>query len=168
MPKLIIRKIFIIFFVFYSCTDSSDKRPNSKGIRTLSGTCIGISDGDTFTLLSKNKNQFKIRLAHVDCPEKNQPFGSNAKKFTSDFCFGKTLKVMHSGKKDRNGRVIGEVYNEAGLHLNLSLVQAGLAWHFKRYSDNTLFSDEETKAKSNKKGLWVDLNPLPPWEWRNK
>lgn len=168
MPEYMIRAIFILFISFLGCSDSSKNKPEDQKSRPLTGTCVGVSDGDTFTLLSKKKNQFKIRLAHIDCPEKGQPFGKNAKKFTSDFCLGKTLTIYHNGKKDRNGRVIGDVYDEQGVYLNIALVQAGLAWHFKAYSTNTTFAEEENKARSAQKGLWADPHALPPWEWRKR
>ena len=38
----------------------------------------------------------KIRLAHIDCPEKRgkQPFGNNAKVALSDLCFGQNVTVF--------------------------------------------------------------------------
>jgi micrococcal nuclease len=39
-------------------------------------TVIGISDGDTLTVLNKDEQQVKIRLAEIDAPESHQAFGS--------------------------------------------------------------------------------------------
>ena len=42
---------------------------NAHG-ETLSGRVVGITDGDTLTLLDQNNGQHKIRLASIDTPEK--------------------------------------------------------------------------------------------------
>lgn len=128
--------------------------------------CVGVIDGDTITVLTQNKKQYKVRLAHIDCPEKGQAFGNQAKQFTSEFCFGKTITVLHDGKKDRNGRIIGIVLNEAGENLNQALVKAGLAWHFKKYSDQIIYSQLELNARLAGLGLWQDAHPVEPWVWR--
>ena len=57
-----------------------------------SGKVVGVSDGDTVTVLRNGKG-VKIRVAEVDTPEKRQPLGQKAKKFTSDLCFGKLVTV---------------------------------------------------------------------------
>jgi endonuclease YncB( thermonuclease family) len=40
-------------------------------------TAIGISDGDTLTVLNENRQQIKIRLAVIDAPEQGQPSALN-------------------------------------------------------------------------------------------
>ena len=41
---------------------------------------VGITDGDTITVLDGQKNQIKVRLANIDAPEKNQAFGARSKQ----------------------------------------------------------------------------------------
>jgi endonuclease YncB( thermonuclease family) len=76
-----------------------------------------------------------VRLNGVDCPEKNQAFGQNAKQFTSDMIFGKTVTVI-SSCKDRYGRVLGDVILEDGSSLNKKLIINGFAWWYKQYAPN--------------------------------
>ncbi len=78
------------------------------------------------------------------------------------------VAVVYNGKKDRNGRVIGEVLDENGNNLNQSLVKAGLAWHFKKYSDEPIYTSLEEAARTAGLGLWQESNPVAPWEWRKK
>ena len=89
----------------------------------LTGKVIGVTDGDTIDILYNNK-PLRIRLEHIDCPEirKQQPFGAQAKKFTSDNCFGQIVRVLHKNEVDRNKRLIGEVINAQGLNINKELV----------------------------------------------
>lgn len=130
----------------------------------FTGKVIGVKDGDTVVLLIDGKPQ-TIRLAHIDCPEKNQPFGYKAKQFVSDFCFGKEIQAVIAGKPDRNGRWIAEIFYR-NQNLNKELVRNGLAWHFKRYSNNNVYAELEILARIKKIGLWQDKNPVEPWNWR--
>jgi hypothetical protein len=53
----------------------------------FSGKVIGISDGDTITVL-RDRSPVRIRLHGIDCPETGQDFGARAKSFTSELAFG--------------------------------------------------------------------------------
>ena len=124
---------------------------------------VGIQDGDTIELKMvyngenarnrKGKN-LRIRLAHVDCPEKGEAFYTNAKQFSSNLCFRKTVTIIHSSKFDRYGRLIGEVILPNGKNLNKELVKAGLAVHFKKYSSSSIYSHLELQARIKKVGIW--------------
>ena len=52
-------------------------------------------------------------------------------------------------------------------------VQAGLAWHYKKYqgeqsaSDRIKYSDPDREARMRKVRLWRDPNPVPPWDYRH-
>ncbi|MCZ4245256.1 thermonuclease family protein [Pedobacter punctiformis] len=134
--------------------------------QTFIAKVIRIMDGDTMEVLYQN-TPVKIRLAHIDCPEKrgSQPFGNNAKKTLSDLCFGQQVTV-HGAKYDRNKRLIAVVFNNKNQNVNQEMVKKGMAWHFKKYSTDTVYAKLETDARKNKTGLWHDHNPTPPWEWR--
>lgn len=126
---------------------------------------ICVKDGDTFEILMNGKVQV-IRFAHIDCPEKKQPFGQKAKQFVSDLCYGKNVTLIHNSRFDRNKRLIAEVILQDGTNLNKELVRNGLAWHFKKYSKDNSYADLENEARESKVGLWADNNPIPPWTWR--
>ena len=133
--------------------------------QTLSGEVVGVSDGDTLTLLV-GRTTYKIRLNAVDCPESKQAFGTQAKQFTSNMVFGKTVTVKVTDK-DRYGRLVGDVLI-GGKSLNQELLRAGMAWHYKQYSKDQELARLELEARSAKRGLWRDSNPTPPWDWRRQ
>jgi endonuclease YncB( thermonuclease family) len=128
---------------------------------------VGVSDGDTITVLSADEKRTKIRLYGIDCPEKHQAFGQKAKKFTSDMVFGKSVEIK-SVTTDRYGRTVAWVSmsGHKGPTLNEELLQAGLAWHYKKYSTDQTLGIHEQYAKGEKIGLWSDPNPIPPWDFR--
>ncbi|WP_404985686.1 thermonuclease family protein [Chryseobacterium sp. M5] len=126
---------------------------------------IGVKDGDTVEILMNGKPQV-VRLSHIDCPEKKQPFGNNAKQFASDLCFGKKVKLSTGWKKDRNKRLLAEIILSNGKNLNKELVKNGFAWHYKKYSKDNSYDDLEKQARKLKLGLWNDKIPTAPWEWR--
>lgn len=132
----------------------------------LKGKVIAIKDGDTIVILT-DKVQTTVRLEHIDCPEKKQAFGNASKKYISSLCFGKNVKIIGNGKKDRNGRLIGVIMLDT-ININQTMVKAGMAWHFKKYSKDKTYEQLEATARKSKVGLWKDANPIAPWDFRAK
>ncbi|MDZ7654029.1 MAG: thermonuclease family protein [Burkholderiaceae bacterium] len=70
-----------------------------------------------------------------------------------------------------HGREVCKVYVD-GLDVGLEQILRGMAWHFKRYEaeqppqDRRAYGDAEVEARSARRGLWRDAQPVPPWEWR--
>jgi endonuclease YncB( thermonuclease family) len=139
---------------------------------TLQGRVVGIADGDTVTVLDDSNTQFKIRLMGIDAPEKKQAFGNKSKESLSAMVFNKQVTVEYS-KKDRYGRTVGKITVD-GIDANLEQVKAGMAWHYKQYQneqsveDRSLYAEAEDQARAETRGLWFDVDPTPPWDWRRQ
>lgn len=132
-----------------------------------SGKVVSVLDGDTVIVLDSNL-QTKLRLAEIDCPEKNQPFGKKAKQFTSDRIFSKTIQYEATGI-DKYGRTIAKIYyGTQRKYLNQELVEFGLAWHYKKYSNSVELSKLEINARNKKIGIWSQDNFVEPSKWRKK
>jgi len=123
-----------------------------------------IKDGDTIEILKDGK-PLRVRLLGVDAPEKNQDFGTRARQFTSDLCFGKNVNLVVDGT-DRYGRTVGTIILPDGRTLNQELVRGGFAWHYKAYSKDEGLGRLEEEARSEKRGLWAGKNPTAPWDFR--
>lgn len=140
---------------------------------TTIGKVVGVSDGDTITVLDDAHRQHKIRLSGIDAPEIDQAFGDYSKRHLSDLVYGKTVTVEWS-KIDKYGRILGKVLVD-GKDANLSQINAGAAWHYKAYEmeqspeDRTAYAEMERSARSNSYGLWWRSfpAPIPPWEYRH-
>lgn len=130
---------------------------------TVQGRCVGVSDGDTVTLLVGRKEE-KVRLFGIDAPEKAQPFGLRAKQYASSLVFGRQVTLERSDT-DRYGRTVGKVFVN-GRSLNEEMLRAGLAWHYAAYSHDPGFAMLERRARLERRGLWADPIPVPPWEFR--
>ncbi len=137
---------------------------------TIVGRVVGVSDGDTVTVLDSTKTQHKIRLAGIDAPESKQAFGQASKKHLSDLVFNRDV-TLDCGKTDRYKREVCVVMVD-GQDANLAQVKAGMAWWYKQYQkeqtaqQRVSYEAAEASARAGKVGLWQDTDPLPPWEWR--
>ena len=91
-----------------------------------------MSDGDTLTLLTAEKQQVKVRLGEIDTPESGQPYGARAKQALSDLAFGKMVRVVVQDT-DRYGRKVGRVFVGA-TDVNAELVKQGAAWVYRQFA----------------------------------
>ena len=143
---------------------------NAKNI--LQGLVVGVSDGDSLTLLDAEKRQHKIRLQGIDAPEVKQAYGQKSKESLSKLVYNKTIKV-HWSKKDRFGRTVGQVML-GDIDICLEQVRRGMAWHFKDYQDEQsvkdrdLYDRAEVEARELRLGLWQDAAPIEPAVFRQK
>lgn len=157
--KLIVLSLTLIFASFASAD-------------VISGRVVGVADGDTITILDGTNTQHKIRLNGIDAPEKSQAFGNVSKRSLSEMVINQQVDVDWL-KEDRYGRKVGKVLlnNE---DVNLKQIKRGLAWYFKKYKSDVAQEDRITyvqaqqEAEENKTGLWVDPNPIPPWDFRKQ
>lgn len=125
-----------------------------------------VSDGDTIKVLCQG-GKLTVRLYGVDTPEKSQPYGHQATRFTSDLVLHKTVDIRVVDT-DRYGRAVA-VVTVAGESLNELLVKSGSAWVYDRYCRQSFcydFKDYQGASRRQGLGLWADENPLAPWEYR--
>ena len=136
---------------------------------SFTGKVVGVTDGDTIKVFHNGKAE-KIRLYGIDCPEKGQAFGNRAKQFTSQLVFGKEVTVKDYGlDNNRFERTLGEIVLPDGRVVNEELLRAGLAWWYRKYVPNRVdLAALEEEARTAKRGLWADPNPVPPWCFRKR
>lgn len=138
----------------------------------LRGYATNLSDGDTFSLVLSDHTHHRIRPAGADAPERGQPYWRASRAYLAKQLDAHTVEA-HCYKKDRDGRDVCRVFL-GSRDVALDLVRQGYAWHFKRFaseqSDIERFDYEraQNEARSERRGLWQDANPEPPWEYRAK
>ena len=156
-----------VYLTAGGCPAATDQIPKpDTETSTLEGRVVGIADGDTLTLLV-GREQVRIRLAQIDAPELNQPYGKKSKAALSALAFQKQahVKVVDI---DRYGRSVGEVFVD-GVHVNRGMVREGHAWAYTKYSHSTEIIELEDQARTARKGLWAlpESQREPPWIWRH-
>lgn len=154
------KKVFSIIAVFLICASASFAQSFQVKV-------VRISDGDTFVGLNRDNLQLKFRIWGIDAPEKGQAFGAKSKEHLSSLIFGKTITVDVK-KTDGWGRFVAYVYTPDNKDVSLEMIEAGFAWHYKQYDDSSVYENAEKEARKNRRGLWIDANPVAPWNYRKK
>lgn len=164
-PRRLPRFLLACVFATWLCSAGSN-----TFAATLTGEVVGLADGDTITVLDETKTQHKVRLAGIDAPEKNQPFGARSRQNLADLVFRRTV-VVEWRKTDRYGRIVGKVL-VAETDAGLEQVRAGMAWHYKAYAreqstdDRSSYAAAEVESRESHRGIWQQPVPTPPWEFR--
>ncbi|WP_434777494.1 thermonuclease family protein [Neisseria sp. Ec49-e6-T10] len=168
------KKLFLFPLLFLSFAQAE----------TIRCKVIGIQNGDTITCLTEQKKQIvSVELYQIDAPEPEQAYWLEAKNALSDLIFNQIVEVKTHTKE---GRILGLIYttppencyskflpfSEKTLvcsfysrNINSEMIKQGYVWFDKSFGENHEYQQEQAKAK---RGLWVDSNPTPPWEWRKQ
>ena len=144
---------------------SSNTLPSSHERKDVyAGRCVAVLDGDSI-LVEHDGQTERIDLWGVDCPELGQPFGQQARQFTASKVLGQAVRVRI--KSHHKGHTFAWVDSGPGSTLNEELVGSGLAWFYpKQSSDTLLLPLLQDTARQDKRGLWVEKDPITPWQWR--
>src|SRR5262245_32483701 len=129
------------------------------------GPVFSVLDGDTIEVLH-NMHPERVRLSGIDCPEKGQAYGNNAKQAASALVFGRDV-ILQTHGQDKYNRTLADVLLRDGTHVNHVLVRDGWCWWYRKYAPLDIELEKlEEDGREAKKGLWADPRPVPPWEWR--
>lgn len=144
----------------------ADGKARAQDAVSFQARVVGITDGDSLTVLDEQNQQHRIRLAEIDAPERGQPWGDRSRQALSALVFSKTISVQQTDT-DRYGRVVARVFSD-GRDVNRTMVERGDAWAYRQYlTDETLIATE-ARARQQGLGLWSmnDQQTVAPWEWR--
>lgn len=132
----------------------------------FTGRVVKIVDGDTLDILA-SETPIRVRLDSIDAPERGQAFGRRSHHSLARICAGKHARVADRGK-DRYGRSVGIVTCDT-VEANREQVRLGMAWVYVKYaSAGSPLYGVQHEARIERRGLWVDANPVAPWKWRNR
>lgn len=138
----------------------------------FSARAIGVTDGDTITVLASGNRQYAIRLLGIDAPEHAQAFGTASRKYLGNLVFGKRVDLQCE-KAESYGRLICKVTLPDGEDICLDQIRAGMAWHYKQYqdeqsaADRAIYASAEDAARIAHRGLWSQPHPIEPQDFRH-
>ena len=140
----------------------------AQSAEDLYGVVVSIADGDTVTL-KVNDTTHKIRLAEIDTPERDQPYGLAATSALTDLLLGNQVRVKVVKENDQYGRVIGRIFIEQK-DVSAHMVEQGHAMVYRQYLTDKSLLELEADAKYKKLGLWglPEEERVPPWVWRSR
>jgi len=140
---------------------------------SITGRVVRVADGDTITVELQDKRRVRVRLQGIDAPELTMAYSLVSRRYLTDLVMHKMV-TFSPEKLDRHGRTVAVVRLQDGTDVCLAQLQAGLAWHFKRYEreqspeERAAYAAAEAIARARRRGLWRDESPTPPWEFRAK
>ncbi len=152
--------LFVAFVLVFALPAAARR----ERARVFEAPVIAVSDGDTFVVHHAGRN-LRVRLAEVDAPELKQPYGRQARAFTARMVLDKVVRIEPRTIDDYD-RVVARVRTPDGKDLSEELVRNGLAWWYRRYSRDRQLERLEEEARQQKRGLWADPDPVPPWLFR--
>lgn len=128
---------------------------------------VRVIDGDTIVINKDGVNE-SVRLIGIDTPETVhstkpiQCFGIEASKKTKEWLEGAQVELIvdeGEGERDKYRRLLGYIYREDGMFINLELIKQGFAYEYtyeEPYRYQAEFIAAETFAIGEKRGLWAD------------
>ena len=152
--------------------------------RAFDARVAKVLDGDSFDLElpAGSGRRIGIRLAGIDAPERRQPYADVARRQLQALIGDRRIRVHVLGH-DRYGRILGQVEvpapagqasgdDERGRDVGLAQLEAGLAWYYRRYEQDlpatwrNPYDRAEVDARRQRRGLWREPDPVPPWRYR--
>ena len=137
------------------CACSAWLQVRTHGTHQIEGRIVGVTDGDTITLLDVDNRQHKIRLDGIDAPESGQPFGRASKQHLAELLANREA-VAECSKIDRYRREVCRVL-VGGADAGLEQVRADLAWFFSRYAKEL---PPEISARAHAGAGLCELGPI--------
>jgi len=131
------------------------------------GPLVRVKDGDS--LVAKVQGvAMDFRLADVDAPELDQPYGRQAKQELAALASGRELVIVPIDT-DRYGRTVAHVWN-GNTYLNEEMARRGAVWFYAEFAQGAALHDVEQQARDAKRGLWALplKDRIEPWVWRER
>jgi endonuclease YncB( thermonuclease family) len=157
----------LLFFVFGFFVALYTGLAIAQNPQKLDAQVVRVLDGDTVVVRDiRDGSSHRVRLAQIDAPESDQPFGKESTEALKQLIDGKHVTVTFS-RTDQYGRIVGTIWYE-DKDVNLYMVSNGYAMRYHRFSDSLEYLQAHREAQRERRGLWGDKNPVNPWDWRRQ
>ena len=138
------------------CNAESDTTVAAKAVsdigETLQGKC-SVIDGDTIVI-----DNIQVRIAGIDAPELDQPWGKKAKSALIGICRDQVITAHISDALSKN-RVVATCILADGRDLAAEIVRRGLALDWPAYSNGKYRHFETPDARRK---MWRSVRKQEP------
>ena len=151
MPRRLIAAAVVVLLAL---ADLGAQRPADLVGRRVRAEVTSVADGDTLDVrLLPARPPLRVRLHGVDAPEAGEPFNRRARTFTRVLLLAKEVDLF-GRDVDVYGRLVARI-SIAGDDASAALLRAGLACHYRRYSDDPVLERAEREARAAGRGFWA-------------
>jgi len=167
------KKIILNFALFFFLSLYLISPIYADDYKVIRGTVINIIDGDTVIIKPSGGKLFKCRLYGIDTPEipvdgnPGQPFGRAAERKLTNLVLHTTVHATLTGDWSFGREIC--IVRRNGVDINREMIKHGYAWSYREFLKGPYISEyinAEKEARKMKRGLWVQSNPQPPWDFR--
>lgn len=173
------RAVLVTLCLAWLLATSAYARDEAVAIR---GKVTHVRDGDTLQMLTDAGHRIEVRLNAIDAPEKahsgsrGQPHAERSRINLAELVLRRHATLMHT-TMDRYGRHVGTLLLESAggtIDAGWWQVKSGYAWVYERYLDElppalrVRYREAQSEARDERRGLWADARPVPPWDWRRR
>lgn len=133
---------------------------------------VRVVDGDSLWVRDRNGKRHELRLSAIDAPERKQAGGDEATKALRKLLGDQPLRVTTS-QTDRYKRHIAHI-RVGQRDVSEQMLSAGHAWYYRRFKRTLTplrreaYDRAETRAKTQRRGLWSQTKPVAPWLYRQQ
>jgi endonuclease YncB( thermonuclease family) len=158
----------IAIILFYQGLQKIGSSQGNLGCTVIKGS---VFDGDTLRVKCQGE-KLRIRFACVDAPEIRQENGIASRDHLRSIINRSNNQIaIKTVDVDRYGRIVAEVYANNEL-VQLQQARDGMVWAYEKYKRNCPHWKDVNKAfsqaRSQKRGIFLRQNAIPPWEWRKQ
>jgi endonuclease YncB( thermonuclease family) len=136
--------------------------------RAFGGKVVEVIDGKTCVIEMANGRVVAV-LQYIEIPEADQPLYDTVKAHLQGLILDKTVEFQPGGVK--SDKTFGKLFVK-GVDVSQQMLRDGAAWYSvpekkgQNSAESLLYQNNETQAKTEKRGIWSVENLKPAWEYR--
>ncbi|MGH9927791.1 MAG: thermonuclease family protein [Pyrinomonadaceae bacterium] len=141
---------------------------SSGSAASLEGKVMEVVDGEDIVVLSQG-HLVKIKLVGAASPELNQSYAGIARQHLADLVLNKYVVVRYWSLRD--AYIVGQVLLQSA-DIGAQMIRDGVSWYNKADAaslselEREVYQASEDTARRERRGLWQDESPVPPWDFR--
>ena len=132
-----------------------------------SGVVTRVVDGDSvWVAVAGGGKPIMVRIEGIDAPEICQPGGASSQDALRRRLLGSPVSLsLHF--QDDYGRMLATIHQQ-GEDVGRWMVSSGQAWSYRYRGRAGLYSEEEARARANRRGLFSQSDPEDPRRFRKR